>query len=297
MAPEIYLRKPYNGPSVDIFACGVILFNMMAGMAPFMDATEKDPYYRLIWSSKYESYWKAVSRGHSSEFFSAEFKDFVNLILSANPSQRLTLAQVKSHPWYNGVQAEIQAIKEEFLDRKMKIREELKKEKEAVKKHKEQVERVKEAHDVFSGFRPYRDLETMVSESIQQSPIKPEYCIDNKRAIEDYNEAEPEQLNKSMNLVIHYDKLFRYVVVLGQKVFCKMKVSPTTYKIKGSYAGDIHKIEFTITITKIDEFMCCLQFKRNSGDYIEFHKVLDEQFKQPINKMLAKVAEMEKVKA
>ena len=28
MAPEIHARKPYNGASVDLFACGIILFIM-----------------------------------------------------------------------------------------------------------------------------------------------------------------------------------------------------------------------------------------------------------------------------
>ena len=28
MAPEIHMRKPYNGASVDLFACGIILFIM-----------------------------------------------------------------------------------------------------------------------------------------------------------------------------------------------------------------------------------------------------------------------------
>ena len=30
MAPEIHLGKPYNGPSVDLFACAIILFVMIS---------------------------------------------------------------------------------------------------------------------------------------------------------------------------------------------------------------------------------------------------------------------------
>ena len=35
MAPEINLHKTYDGPPVDIFACGVMLFAMATGNQPF----------------------------------------------------------------------------------------------------------------------------------------------------------------------------------------------------------------------------------------------------------------------
>ena len=38
MAPEIHQRLPYNGEHADIFALGVILFQMVMGRAPFEEA-------------------------------------------------------------------------------------------------------------------------------------------------------------------------------------------------------------------------------------------------------------------
>lgn len=36
LAPEVLLRHPYRGPNVDVWACGVVLFEMVVGEAPFL---------------------------------------------------------------------------------------------------------------------------------------------------------------------------------------------------------------------------------------------------------------------
>jgi len=52
MAPEILLKKEYDGKSVDIFAAGIVLFNMCLGHSPFFKALESDPYYNLLITNK-----------------------------------------------------------------------------------------------------------------------------------------------------------------------------------------------------------------------------------------------------
>ena len=58
MAPEIPLKN-YEGTKVDIFAAGVILFIMHAGVPPFDRASLIDPRYRLIKEKKVLSFWKS----------------------------------------------------------------------------------------------------------------------------------------------------------------------------------------------------------------------------------------------
>ncbi len=48
MAPEILKRVPYSGQVIDLFAFGVLLFTMYAGVAPFESATVEDPHYKLL---------------------------------------------------------------------------------------------------------------------------------------------------------------------------------------------------------------------------------------------------------
>jgi len=38
MAPEIHLKQPYNGKSIDLFASAIILFIMVAQHPPFTTA-------------------------------------------------------------------------------------------------------------------------------------------------------------------------------------------------------------------------------------------------------------------
>jgi serine/threonine protein kinase len=42
MAPEIHLNRKYQGEKVDVFALGVILFNMLYNQKPFEAARADD---------------------------------------------------------------------------------------------------------------------------------------------------------------------------------------------------------------------------------------------------------------
>jgi serine/threonine protein kinase len=35
MAPEIFSKQQYSGQAADIWACGVILYNILTGILPF----------------------------------------------------------------------------------------------------------------------------------------------------------------------------------------------------------------------------------------------------------------------
>jgi len=48
MAPEVLSEQLYSSVEMDVFACGIVLFIMVAGYPPFLKADLSDPYYRLI---------------------------------------------------------------------------------------------------------------------------------------------------------------------------------------------------------------------------------------------------------
>jgi serine/threonine protein kinase len=62
MAPEINLKKPYSGASVDLFASAIILFIMTTQHPPFTKAIPDDPYYKLICINRLDIFWKAHAR-------------------------------------------------------------------------------------------------------------------------------------------------------------------------------------------------------------------------------------------
>ena len=56
------LENDYRGDQVDLFALGVILFEMAVGYPPFVIAdAQKDPYYKLIQMNLPNVFWMVHS--------------------------------------------------------------------------------------------------------------------------------------------------------------------------------------------------------------------------------------------
>ncbi|XP_034391077.1 serine/threonine-protein kinase H1 homolog [Cyclopterus lumpus] len=91
IAPEILVRKPYTN-AVDMWALGVISYILLSGTMPFED-DNRMRLYRQILKGKYSfsgEPWPSVSN---------LAKDFVERILTVDPSERLTAGQAFKHPW------------------------------------------------------------------------------------------------------------------------------------------------------------------------------------------------------
>jgi serine/threonine protein kinase len=294
MAPEIHLKQPYSGPAVDLFACAIILFIMLSGTPPFAQAEPKDPHYKLLCINRHDTFWSAHSRGKPAGFYSADFKHLMNSMLALDPSQRLSLAEVKAHPWYNGAIVDMKIIQKEFSDRKKRVDEELRKQKEAKEKQKEQ-DRLAQQNtysNAFTGVKPFkgRSLESEMNEQISKANYKESYYIDSPRVCKQHENNGTFKPHTETILVIQPDILFKYLVNLAQNVFNELTVIKDSYKIKGRYVGDVHRFDVTIELLKVDEQTTCIQFNKKSGEVFEFYKMIDVNFKIPIGNLLNKVA-------
>jgi serine/threonine protein kinase len=60
LAPEILngTQLKYSGKEVDIFAAGVLLFEILTCKKPFLKATFEDPFYRLIMQENFVEFWE-----------------------------------------------------------------------------------------------------------------------------------------------------------------------------------------------------------------------------------------------
>ena len=79
----------YDGPMVDVWACGIILFALICGYLPFDDNDLKKLYQKII-SGKFKL----------PSFVSQSASDLITRILVTNPKERLTLSQIMKHPWF-----------------------------------------------------------------------------------------------------------------------------------------------------------------------------------------------------
>ena len=135
VAPEIY-DLSYDGEKVDIFALGVILFNLVTGTYGFQNAVKKqkivynkyifkiDPFYILIALKVHKIFWKYISTRIKE--VSEEFKKLYVKIVAYEPRERPTIKQILEDEWMkeinNKSKKEIEEleseIRKDFLERK-----------------------------------------------------------------------------------------------------------------------------------------------------------------------------------
>ena len=88
-APEMIAGRRYIGTNVDIWSCGVILFAMVCGFLPFEDPNTSNLYKKIL-----NAEYKIPS------FISKNGADILKGILETDENKRLTIQQIRDHPWY-----------------------------------------------------------------------------------------------------------------------------------------------------------------------------------------------------
>ncbi|CAI9098573.1 OLC1v1035243C1 [Oldenlandia corymbosa var. corymbosa] len=89
VAPELLSDKSYDGAAADIWSCGVILFELLAGYLPFDDSSLTN-LYRKIYRAKYEF----------PEWFTDNQKQLISRLLDPNPDTRATMAEIIDNKWF-----------------------------------------------------------------------------------------------------------------------------------------------------------------------------------------------------
>jgi len=95
LSPEICLsEQPFDGPAVDLWAAGVILFIMLTGTPPWDEPKMSNENFKLM------------STGHLVQILterrvglSVDAMDLLQRMFFFDPADRLSLEQVCAHPW------------------------------------------------------------------------------------------------------------------------------------------------------------------------------------------------------
>ncbi|XP_040183598.1 serine/threonine-protein kinase SIK3 isoform X1 [Rana temporaria] len=87
-APELFEGKEYEGPKVDIWSLGVVLYVLVCGALPFDGSTLQNLRARVL-SGKFRIPF----------FMSTECEHLIRHMLILEPSRRLTMEQICKHKW------------------------------------------------------------------------------------------------------------------------------------------------------------------------------------------------------
>ncbi|CBQ69711.1 related to calcium/calmodulin dependent protein kinase C [Sporisorium reilianum SRZ2] len=107
MSPELCTagHAEYHGKADDVWSFGVTLYCMVVGHLPF----DKDNFYEMYESIKNDE-------PDYPDHLSADLKDLLQKIFIKDPEQRITVPQMRDHPWTLAIEDGILLSKEENLE-------------------------------------------------------------------------------------------------------------------------------------------------------------------------------------
>lgn len=94
--PEALYGEVQSGAAVDMFCLGYVLFSWVFFEPPFSRAERTNLHYSKLIEDN-QKFW---SRGHKDSNVSASLKGLLASMLAFDPTQRPTISEIKSHPWY-----------------------------------------------------------------------------------------------------------------------------------------------------------------------------------------------------
>lgn len=91
VAPEVLRGRGYDGRMADIWSMGCILYSMLTGRLPFDDQVGAVELYKRMYNNDF----------CFPESTPADAQKFIRRILTFHPHDRLSLSQMKRHPYFN----------------------------------------------------------------------------------------------------------------------------------------------------------------------------------------------------
>ena len=88
-SPEMVSGKQYNGIKIDVWSTGIILYAMLCGYLPFEDKDNTVLFQKIL-----------ECKLIFPKYITEPAKDLMEKILVTDPDKRITIEQIKQHPFY-----------------------------------------------------------------------------------------------------------------------------------------------------------------------------------------------------
>ncbi|KAJ1415689.1 Serine/threonine-protein kinase, active site [Sesbania bispinosa] len=95
IAPEVLLKKEYDGKIADVWSCGVTLYVMLVGAYPFEDPEEPKNFRKTI-----HRILKVQYSIPDYVHISPECRHLISRIFVADPAQRINIPEIREHEWF-----------------------------------------------------------------------------------------------------------------------------------------------------------------------------------------------------
>ncbi|XP_071693151.1 serine/threonine-protein kinase SAPK2-like isoform X2 [Rutidosis leptorrhynchoides] len=95
IAPEVLSKKEYDGKIADVWSCGVTLYVMLVGAYPFEDPDDPRNFRKTL--------TRILGVQYSIPDYvrvSMDCKHLLSRIFVDNPEKRITIPEIKKHPWF-----------------------------------------------------------------------------------------------------------------------------------------------------------------------------------------------------
>ncbi|XP_022876183.1 serine/threonine-protein kinase SRK2E [Olea europaea var. sylvestris] len=95
IAPEVLLKKEYDGKIADVWSCGVTLYVMLVGAYPFEDPQEPKNFRKTI--------QRILNVQYSIPDYvhiSPECHHLISRIFVADPAKRISIPEIRNHEWF-----------------------------------------------------------------------------------------------------------------------------------------------------------------------------------------------------
>jgi serine/threonine protein kinase len=270
MAPEILERRPYSGVLVDLFAVAIILFIMVDSLPPFVKASQTDLHYIQLTKDS-RRYWEIRSRNKPVGLYTNEFRSLIQSMLAVDPTQRLSIAEIKSHPWYHGPFAAQEEIYTDLSTRRPRVLQAA----EIARAQREAQARAAAARErVTRTPRNFRsDLEELdLSDSNGESTALAEPPLPRKCGVYDPASWRYSQILSPLET----EELFDFVQSFLVKQQAHFEVSSASFKLRSKHKTDGEDLVLEVKILNGDGF-ACVDLQKLSGchfDLIEvFHRL------------------------